>query len=198
MAGLRIECLDGDGLLARLDDLARLRITVFRDWPYLYEGDLDYERQYLQRYARARSGTIVVALDGETAVGAATALALEEEADYVQAPFIAAGLDLAPIFYFGESVLLQRYRGQGIGVAFFNEREAAARRHGKRLCCFCGVQRPGNHPLKPADYVPLDAFWGKRGYLRRPDLVAGFTWKDIGETEQTTKPMVYWMRDIGA
>lgn len=198
MAALRIERLEGAGLLARLDDLARLRITVFRDWPYLYEGDLDYERQYLQRYARARSGTIVVALDGEAVVGAATALALEEEADYVQAPFKAAGLDLAPIFYFGESVLLKQYRGHGIGVAFFHEREAAARRHGKRFCCFCGVQRPADHPLKPADYVPLDAFWGKRGYVRRPDLVASFTWKDIGEAEPTAKPMVYWMRDIGA
>ncbi len=198
MAAIRIERLNGAGLLERLDDLARLRITVFRDWPYLYEGDLDYERQYLQRYAAASTGTIVVALDGAQVVGAATALALAEEAEYVQAPFLAAGIDLAPIFYFGESVLLKQYRGHGIGVGFFNQREAAARQFGKRYCCFCGVQRPDNHPLKPADYVPLDGFWGKRGYARRPDLVAGFSWTDIGETAQSTKPMVYWMRDLTA
>jgi hypothetical protein len=24
-----------------IDDIARLRIEVFREWPYLYEGDLD-------------------------------------------------------------------------------------------------------------------------------------------------------------
>ena len=28
---------------AAFDDLARLRIEIFRDFPYLYEGDLDYE-----------------------------------------------------------------------------------------------------------------------------------------------------------
>jgi len=196
MSALRIERLSGEGLRARLDDLARLRITVFHDWPYLYEGALEYERGYLQRYADARTGTIVVALDGETVVGAATALALEEEVDYVQAPFLAAGIDLKPIFYFGESVLLKAYRGRGVGVGFFNEREAAARQHGKRLCCFCGVQRPADHPMKPADYVPLDGFWAKRGYAKRPDLVASFSWKDIGDTQQTPKSMVYWMRAL--
>jgi hypothetical protein len=26
-----------------------LRIAVFRDWPYLYDGSLEYEREYLAR-----------------------------------------------------------------------------------------------------------------------------------------------------
>ncbi|HEX6959966.1 MAG TPA: GNAT family N-acetyltransferase [Ferrovibrio sp.] len=195
-AALSVVRYTGDEMRARLDDLARLRIAVFRAWPYLYEGAMDYERHYLLRYARARTGTIVVALDDGRPVGAATALALDEEADYVQAPFRAAGLDIAKIFYFGESVLLPRYRGRGIGVRFFAEREAAARGFGYGICCFCAVQRPEDHPLKPKDYVPLDAFWTHRGYARRPDLVSTFTWRDIGEREESAKPMVYWMKDL--
>lgn len=197
-SGVRVVRLNGDAMRARLDDLARLRIAVFRAWPYLYEGELDYERGYLRRYAEARSGTIVVAMDGDAVVGAATALALDEEADYVKAPFLAAGMDTGEIFYFGESVLLPQYRGHGIGVRFFAEREAAARQFGCPVCCFCAVQRPDDHPLKPADYLPLDAFWGKRGYRRRPELVSGFSWRDIGDSEQSEKPMVYWMRDLRA
>ncbi len=193
---LRIEDLSGAALIARLDDLARLRIAVFRAWPYLYEGDLDYERGYLRRYAEAKSGYIAVAYDGDTVVGAATALALEEEADFVQAPFIKAGIDMVPIYYFGESVLLPGYRGQGVGVDFFRRREAAAKRNGKTVCCFCGVQRPADHPAKPADYLPLDDFWRKRGYRQRPDLRATFSWKDIGDDTATEKPMVYWMREL--
>ena len=50
---LKVERLSGEGLRARLDDLARLRIEVFRAWPYLYEGTLDYERHYLPRYLKA-------------------------------------------------------------------------------------------------------------------------------------------------
>lgn len=195
-AHLSVYRCSGDELRARLDDLARLRIEVFRAWPYLYDGDMEYERDYLQRYAKAKTGTIIVAADGEAIVGAATALALEEEADYVRAPFVAAGLKTSEIFYFGESVLLAQYRGHGLGVAFFEQREAAARAHGFRLCCFCAVQRPDDHPLKPKDYTPLDAFWSKRGYTRQPQLVSSFRWQDIGDTEQTAKPMVYWMKSL--
>lgn len=197
-ATVRVIRFGGDEMRARLDDLARLRIDVFRAWPYLYEGDLDYERGYLRRYAEARTGTIAVAMDGDAVVGAATALALDEEADYVKAPFIGAGLDTGEIFYFGESVLLPAYRGHGIGVRFFEEREAAARNHGRPLCCFCAVQRPDDHPLKPPGYVPLDPFWGNRGYVRRPDLVGSFSWRDIGAAAETAKPMVYWMKDLRA
>lgn len=193
---LRVERLEGDALRARLDDLARLRITVFRAFPYLYEGALDYERKYLPRYAEARTGTIIIALDGEQVVGASTALALDEENDSIREPFLKAGIDTAPVFYFGESVLLPQYRGKGIGVKFFEEREAAALRHGRSICCFCAVERPMDHPMKPADYVPLDDFWAHRGYAKRPDLVSTFSWQDIGATVETAKPMVYWMKQL--
>jgi GNAT superfamily N-acetyltransferase len=199
-ATLNVHPFAGDELRARLDDLARLRIAVFRAWPYLYDGDMAYERGYLQRYATARTGTIIAATDGAgddaRVVGASTALALDEEADYIRAPFVAAGMNTAEIFYFGESVLLPQYRGHGIGVRFFEQREAAARRHGYKTCCFCAVQRPDDHPLKPADYVPLDGFWTKRGYVKQPQLVSGFSWLDIGAAAPTTKPMVYWMKQL--
>lgn len=193
---LTIARLSGDEMRARLDDLARLRIAVFRAWPYLYKGTMDHEREYLPRYAEARTGTLVVAKDGDKIVGASTALGLDEEGDNVRAPFEAAGMDLKRIFYFGESVLLPDYRGQGVGVRFFEEREAAARQHGYAQAAFCGVVRPDDHPARPADYVPLDAFWKKRGYARRPELVSTFSWKDIGNAAETDKPMVYWMKTL--
>jgi len=193
---LTIARLSGDEMRARLDDLARLRIAVFRAWPYLYKGTMDHEREYLPRYAEARTGTLVVAKDGQQIVGAATALGLDEEGDFVREPFEKAGMDLSRIFYFGESVLLPHYRGQGVGVRFFEEREAAAREHGYREAAFCAVMRPESHPARPADYVPLDGFWTRRGYVRRPDLVSTFRWKDIGDAQESDKPMVYWMKTL--
>ncbi len=193
---LTIMRLSGDEMRARLDDLARLRIAVFRAWPYLYKGSMDHEREYLPRYAEARTGTLVVAKDGDKIVGASTALGLDEEGENVRAPFEAAGMDLKRIFYFGESVLLPDYRGQGVGVRFFEEREAAARQHGYAQTAFCGVVRPDDHPARPADYLPLDDFWKKRGYEKRPELVSTFSWKDIGNAAETDKPMVYWMKTL--
>jgi GNAT superfamily N-acetyltransferase len=183
-------------LRARLDDLGRLRIEIFRAWPYLYKGALNYERQYLPRYAETRTGTMIVAEDGDKIVGASAALGLDEEDENVQKPFLAAKMDLKRIFYFGESVLLPAWRGQGIGVKFFEEREKAARGHGYASAAFCAVIRPDDHPARPKNYVPLDTFWKNRGYRKRPELAAKFTWRDIGERKESEKPVLFWMKSL--
>ncbi len=108
---ISIETLTGAALLPHLKDLARLRIAVFREYPYLYEGDAAYEASYLARYTRD-GGAVVLARDGAAVVGAATCLPLAVESDAIRAPFEDHGLDPERFFYFGESVLLPAYRGR--------------------------------------------------------------------------------------
>jgi GNAT superfamily N-acetyltransferase len=100
------------------------------------------------------------------------------------------------MFYFGESVLLSDYRGQGVGHRFFDERESFAREQGFAWAAFCAVVRPLDHPSRPAGYVPHDAFWAKRGFVCHPDLKVAFSWKDIGAAQETEKPMVFWLKQL--
>lgn len=194
---IAVETLSGSAFRAALDDLARLRITVFRDWPYLYDGSMAYEQKYLDKFAATAGAVIVAARDGDKIVGCATAAPLLGHEPEFAEPFVTAGHDPHAIFYFGESVLLKNYRGRGIGHAFFDQREAAARRvAGVTHTAFCGVVRPHDHPARPADYVPLDAFWMKRGYDKVPGLVANYSWTDVGMSEKTAKPMQFWMRAL--
>jgi len=191
-----ISPLTGQALTQALDDLARLRIAVFRAYPYLYDGTLDYEARYLREFAQGKDGIIVAAKDGERVVGCATACALSTQHAPLQQPFRDQGYDIDSIFYCGESVLLPEYRSRGIGHAFFDHREAQARRCGYTLSTFCGVVRSDDHPLKPAGYVPLDAFWQKRGYRKAEGLVTTFGWKDVGEPAETDKPMQFWIKAL--
>lgn len=193
---MRTESLTGAAAGAVLDDLARLRIAVFRDYPYLYDGDLAYERRYLGSYAESAGGVVVAAFDGDRMVGAATGLPLADEPAHVAAPFVAAGIDPAEVFYLGESVLLPTYRGRGLGHAFFDGREARARALGLKTCAFCAVVRPADHARRPADWRPLDPFWTARGYACRPDMETAFSWRDLGEAEETAKPMRFWLRTL--
>lgn len=196
MSEIILTRLTGASLDGVLDDLAGLRIEVFREWPYLYDGDRDYERRYLARLAASREAIVVGAYDGEALVGAATGAPLTDHFDEFAGPFRAAGLDPSRYFYFGESVLLKPFRGRGVGVRFFEEREAAARQAGYRRVAFCGVVRPDDHPLRPADYVPLDRFWRNRGYRPMAGIRCTFPWRDIGDSRETDKPMQFWARDL--
>ncbi len=193
---LAIETLWGERTRPAIPALARLRVAVFRDFPYLYEGSAEYEEKYLAKYVDLPEGTIVVARDGSDIVGASTAVPLARAGRSEQQPFRTAGIDLARVYYFGESVLLSSYRGRGVGVAFFNEREARARALGFKTAAFCAVERPADHPRRPEGYVPLDEFWMKRGYVKRPELRTSFAWQDLGEATETSKPMVFWTREM--
>lgn len=196
-APIRTQRLVGQALAARLDDLARLRIRVFRDWPYLYEGDPDYERRYLETYARDADAVIVAALADDRAVGVATGVPLTGAPDSVQAPFRAGGLPVETFYYFGESVLLPEWRGQGIGVAFFAEREAHARALGRFThAAFCGVVRDLADPRRPPDHVPLDDFWRKRGYRPLEGARCFFSWREIGQAQESEKPMQFWIKAL--
>ncbi|MFI5014794.1 MAG: GNAT family N-acetyltransferase [Hyphomicrobiales bacterium] len=194
---LRIEPVTGEALQRALPALAKLRIEVFREWPYLYEGTLDYEASYIERFARLQGGVIVVASDAGEAVGAATAAPMQGQNADVTAPFMQRGYDLAKLFYFGESVLKRAYRGQGVGHLFFDLREAAAlAAPGVEQATFSGVVRAPDDPRRDPDYRPLDSFWRKRGYAPVEGLVGHYSWTDIGDERQTRKPMQFWMRRL--
>jgi GNAT superfamily N-acetyltransferase len=177
--------------------LASLRIRVFRDFPYLYDGTVEYEEKYLKTYTDCAESVVVLVLDGDKVVGATTGLPMDAETPEFQKPFVENGFDPSKIFYCAESVLLPEYRGRGIYPKFFAEREGHARALGRfDLVTFCCVQRPENHPLRPADYVPLDRIWTKFGYVKHPELATTYKWKDVDEAEESEKPMVFWLKSL--
>ena len=196
-----VEPLTGEAMKSALPAVARLRVAVFREWPYLYEGTEAYEQTYLSGLAQAANSVIVVARDGNDVVGVATGAPLAEHTDEFVPLFAARGFDPQRIFYFAESVLLPSYRGHGIGHAFFDHREAAARRAmgpagAFTHAAFCGVVRADDDPRRPPGYRPLDAFWQKRGYAKVDGLFGSYTWREIGHTAQTTKAMQFWIRAL--
>ena len=197
MSALSYITKKGSGIESVFDDLAALRIAVFHDYPYLYEGSVEYEKEYLKTYSDSKRSFLFAVYDGQKMVGATTCIPLKDETAEVRKPFEDAGFDIKTVFYFGESILLPKYRGLGLGHRFFDEREAHARSFGKyQMTCFCSVDRGDNHPSKPAGYRSNNVFWLKRGYVEEPSLQSFMHWPDIGETESSAKKMVFWVRKL--
>jgi GNAT superfamily N-acetyltransferase len=194
---MEIRLLHGAAIAPYIEDLARLRLTALREFPYLYDGSLEHEADHLGRYADSGRSLVVLAVDGGQVVGAATSLPLVDAMPDFQQPFLVQGRDPASIYYFGGSVLLPGYRGQGLGVRFFIEREAYAHKLVEfDACAFCSVERPARHPQRPVDYKPLLGFWRNRGFLQEPSLRTTHAWRDLDEPVQSTKIMSFWLKAL--
>lgn len=193
---LKIVDMTGDELTQHLNDVARLRLKVFADFPYLYDGTLEYEQWYLEKFAAIDGAIVVACFDGEEIVGVATGSPMAGQMSEFSSPLEQAGYDCAEIFYCGESVLLSDYRGHGIGHEFFNHREAQAQKLGLKKSCFLSVKREADHLLRPSGYSPLDPFWRKRGYEPLENVTAHFLWKEHSEPAELDHELQYWMRDL--
>ena len=193
---LTLRRLHGAALAPWLEAVAALRIAVFRDWPYLYDGDLAYEREYLEAYLASPRSVVVLALAGDAVVGASTGLPLAEDAAAFRAPFEARGIDPATVFYFGESVLLPAWRGRGIGHAFFDHREDHARGlDGMTLAAFAAVDRAADDPRRPPGHRGNEAFWTGRGYVRQPGMTMALPWREVGVGE-VDHALTFWTRPL--
>lgn len=193
---IEIQTFHGAEVAPFLDAVAVLRIAVFRDWPYLYAGDREYEKTYLATYAQSARSLFVLAFDGDQVIGASTAIPLSDETASFQQPFLEHGMALADVFYFGESVLLTAYRGLGIGHRFFDEREACARRLGFPLTAFCAVERNDDDPRRPDGFRSNDAFWQKRGYQRQDDMFSQLEWQESGADAASLHRLRFWLRRL--
>ncbi|MEM9755891.1 MAG: GNAT family N-acetyltransferase [Pseudomonadota bacterium] len=192
---LRFEISTGADIRRLIPDLAALRVSVFRAWPYLYDGDAAYEADYLSKYAEGEA-IVVAAYAGNQVVGAATGMPLVQADAAISTAVAAHMANPHAVFYCAESVLLPAHRGQGAGDAFFSRREAHARRIGCQDSVFAAVQRPGDHPARPVDYRPLDRFWDRHGYRPIPGVTVGLSWRDVGSDAETEKRLQIWHKAL--
>lgn len=186
----------GAEIAPQIPSLARLRVQVFRDWPYLYDGDSDYEARYLATYAQGDAVLVGAYSEATMMVGASTGMPLLQHDEALAKALQPWVPEPRHVFYCAESVLLAPYRGNGAGHRFFDQREAHARALGFIHSVFCAVVRPKEHPARPQGYQPLDPFWRSRGYQPLDGALTELRWRDVGDVEETPKSLQVWWRKL--
>jgi GNAT superfamily N-acetyltransferase len=194
---IHVRSFTGGGLKPYIHSIAKLRMEVFREYPYFEEPDLEKETQMLRKIASSKEAIAVLIFDNTTLVGVSLGHPLSIKEPAVLRPFQDRQLDSDSYFFFGDSALLKNYRGRGIGHHFFDAREAHVQQLKKyKHICFCVPECSENDPDRPKDYIPLNDFWRKRGYVHHPEMKCFILCKHCGEAQPKEKPMSFWIKDF--
>lgn len=189
--------LQGKEILPYLVDIAQLRIEIFREWPYLYEGNLEYEKKYLEMYSDTDASILILAREKETIVGAAIGLPVDGALHEIKELFAAHNVSTKEAYYFAEALLLPHFRGCGYGKQLIAQFEKQVRALGVYSALYgFEVVRDLNDLRRPADYASLDAFWEKGGYALIPDWETSFSWCDVGDCKESDHPMRFRKKNL--
>lgn len=194
---IRLEVCCGAEILPYAKEIAKLCNTVYREYPYLYDGNDEGYQCYLESYAHSEHSIVCLAFDEEKIVGVATGMPMTETRETYQQPFLNHNEKMETFFYLGELVLLPFYRGYGIGKAMFREVEKLVRKNNHLTkICLCQIEDVKNSDLKPEGYMPNDHLWSKLGFQRRAELNFSGFWTNVNEREETFHLMVFWIKDL--
>ncbi|MBK1694458.1 GNAT family N-acetyltransferase [Chromatium weissei] len=185
--------LRGCDISSEIDLLGRFRIANFREYPYLYDGCLEYEKVYLARYSRCAESILALIKDEQGIVGVCTAIPLKDDDLEFQQPFLNDQLN--DIFYIGEILLRPNARNRGLGSQLLSTVLNIIDAEGYSKTALCAVDRGKNHPERPEHYWSPDLLWKKFGFVKDETRIAYYHWKDIGNQNETEKPMIFWMRN---
>lgn len=199
MSNVNISVLSDIQVSSCIEEIARLRINIFKEYPYLYDGDLNYEADYLKKFVHTPDSIVVILKDNEHVVGAMTGLPLKYEDESIQRPWLEQSEDIEKVYYFSEILIYPEYRGKGFGQKIFDLAEKTVIGFNTyTIFSLATVIRPEDHPEKPGDYKELYAFWSKNGYTNNENLICRIPWKEIGEDVASSKPLMFWLKKLPA
>lgn len=194
-SSVQLQVLKGSEIQPYIDTLAELRLLIFREYPYLYEGNIQEERNYLKMYYQSKNSFVILALDKGKPVGTATGVPFDKTPKEFRETFAKNGIPIEGIFYSGELILLKEYRNKGLGSRLYEELEKLVSGKYEKIA-ICEVIKAKKDPKQPKDYVPSDRFWSKKGFIRHPQLAMYTSWKEIGGRKKIRHTLVFSLKSI--
>ncbi len=194
---IRIEIFKGNEVIPYLPKLAELRLSFYREYPYLYEGSLAGEESYLSLYANSENSLLAVAKNGSEVVGAVSGIPLLESAGENIKLFAEKRISAEHLFYLGEIVVSQEYQKSDLQQKLYQQFEKAViDLKGYDEIVVCEIERGLRDSQRPMAPFSSAVRWEERGFSRQPELRTYYLWKDIGHAEETDHLMVFWHKGL--
>lgn len=183
-------------------EVAKFRIKYFRDFPYFYDGNLEYELNYLKGYSEDEKSILIIIRNSQKEIVAvSTGIPLITKSDILsdaEIIFSKNGFNPRLYYYYGEVILDYSVRSQGLTRLIYDDQDKYAQKHGFESIAVATVVREAkdsrNVNLAPnSDYV-----WRKLGFIVTT-MTFNCIWPTIqldGTTIDCENEMVFWIKDV--
>lgn len=195
------EYLIGKAMQNYIQKVSELRIQEFQNYPYLYKGNLEYEKEYMLGFSSDPHSCLGLAKYENEIIGISTGMPLKSEADILKDAenvYHNANRDPCLYYYFGEFIILPQYRGKGIAKHLSLGMESVARKFKYSRICLLTVLRSDDDQRKPTNYKSIDPICYALGF--KPDkLSIDYHWPTIlenGDVKDVLNPMIFWSKEI--
>lgn len=196
---LVLKVFSGPQALEHIPAVIDLYCTIFEGFPNLYQKteDLAYETEYLTEHFKSEDSIISLLFDKDNnVVGYASAIPLSQEQDVIKQPFIEAGIALNKCFYIGEAMLAPAYRNLKITTRWKDFFTQEIKRRGYTHVGFLTVNRPHDHPSKPAHYETNDSLWSHYGAQKHPTITAQIPWLQSDTHQEENNSLAVWTMSL--
>ena len=194
---ISIEVLKGPEVIPYLQKVAQLRIEFYRNYPYLYEGNLTDEETYLSMYAKSKDSLLVIAKNGDDVVGAVTGIPMLETKKENKWLYTQKQTPDEHIFYLGELVLSQDYQNSTLQEMLYLQLENAVKGLEKySILAVCEIERSPEDTKKPVSAFSSEVLWAGRGFIKQPELYTTNAWKDVGDLEKSDHHLFFWYKAL--
>ncbi|HLC06649.1 MAG TPA: GNAT family N-acetyltransferase [Candidatus Babeliales bacterium] len=196
-----IKVLTQDELKTLLPFVAQLRVNIFRNYPYLYDGNIAEEMDNLEKYAQHNNSALAIAYYNENPVGFLCGSDLIHYSVHFENSvadlFKGVDLNIENYYYCADIIILPEHRGKYLAPQLFDAIENYAQQKGYTACCFI-TEHHENHPLKPRDHKSLVPLWNSLNY-KKSALITYASWQTHqvdGTIKLEQHPLIFWLKNL--
>lgn len=178
--------------------MARVYINMFKEFPYLYEGSIvECEKNYLEGYFISNLSRILLLFKNERVVGVSVSLPVDEVKETkIKSTFLKKQLDTSKYFYIGGTVIEEPFRSLELIRTISKYHETHAKNNGYSQLVFVTVKRNPFHPSQTVNYRTLEPIWQHLGYSLVEGIEVKDKWKQADTHQEEENTLHIWTKAV--
>lgn len=196
---LKIEILSGNEVDPFACELGWVRMSHFREYPYLYDANIVEESKYLSDFLNSDDKLLVRITENGTLLSLLSGYDFASESEILDIAAREVG-DLGKTFYFAEFIVEKHARKRGLSRLMMESALPFISSLGYQTASILTVQRNSSDPRMKKGYTSSDPVWSRLGFKKTSTSCdhewATFLDADLSKSKPVLNTLNLWTKTL--